>query len=172
MAGDERSSGATATEPVVEAPQLPPQTSADELLADLNKIPLFMTELEDGPDANPDLEALKALAYEGTRADVAENFKTQGNDCVKAKRWADAREFYGKALAVLTGHVEGVKGALELGGGPVVGDEDDRPVIDVEEEARREKVLEEQILVNRALCNLELSRYILLPLSRPQELFP
>ena len=37
--------------------------SSDEILADLNKHPLFMTELEE----NDELEAFKALAYEGDR---------------------------------------------------------------------------------------------------------
>ncbi|KAE8447793.1 hypothetical protein EG329_010187 [Mollisiaceae sp. DMI_Dod_QoI] len=84
-------------------PTLPPamaamrNKSADEILADLNKTPLFMTSLEE----NDDLEALKALAYEGTPAEVAAGFKERGNESFKEKGWKDAKEFYGKGIQVL-----------------------------------------------------------------------
>ena len=87
------------------------------------------------------LEAIKALQYEGTKADVLQNFKDQGNDMVKTKRWSDAKEFYTKGVAVLTS----------------TSDEKWDKVEDPEEEASKLKILEEQIYVNRALCNLELS---------------
>lgn len=85
-------------------PALPPQLSeykgktTDEVLAELNKMPFFMTQL-DG-DENPELEALKALAYEGEPHEVAGNFKNQGNDLYKAKNYRDARALYTKGIDV------------------------------------------------------------------------
>ncbi|KAI5797747.1 hypothetical protein EDC01DRAFT_651173 [Geopyxis carbonaria] len=76
----------------------------DEFLKQLNKMPLFMTSLdetgEDDSAPNDALEAIKALQYEGSPRDIALNFKTQGNDCFKAKQYRDAREYYTKALRV------------------------------------------------------------------------
>ena len=60
---------------------------------------------------------------------------------VGAKKWIDAKEFYTKGLAVLTDKSEG---KWEKGE-------------DAELEEKKEKALTEQIYVNRALCNLELS---------------
>lgn len=86
-------------------PILPPQLSefkdksTDEVLAELNKMPFFMTKLDES-DENTELEALKALAYEGEPYEVAENFKNQGNDLYKVKRFKDARELYTKGIDV------------------------------------------------------------------------
>jgi hypothetical protein len=60
---------------------------------------------------------------------------------VRTKMWRDAKEFYIKGLAVLT--AKGADDKWEKGEDP-------------ELEAKKEKELEEQIYVNRALCNLEL----------------
>lgn len=62
---------------------------------------------------------------------------------VRSKRWKDAREFYAKGVAVLENRVD---------------DKWDKPE-DPEEEAAKLQLLSEQIHVNRALCNLELSEY-------------
>ncbi|KAK2630615.1 hypothetical protein QTJ16_001435 [Diplocarpon rosae] len=84
-------------------PALPPALadirgkSGTEILADLNKLPLFMTDLEE----NEGLEALRALAYEGTPLEVAAGFKERGNECFREKGWRDAKEFYGKGIDVL-----------------------------------------------------------------------
>lgn len=86
-------------------PLLPPQLSefkdktTDEVLTELNKMPFFMTQLEAGTE-NTELEALKALAYEGEPHEVAGNFKNQGNDQYKAKRYKDARALYTKGIDV------------------------------------------------------------------------
>lgn len=90
-------------------PALPPaiasvrNASTEEFLKQMNKMPLFMTELdevgEDGGE-NAGLEALKALAYEGEPEEVAGNFRSQGNECYKARQFKDAVEFYTKAIAV------------------------------------------------------------------------
>lgn len=50
---------------------------------------------------NLELDALRALQYEGTPAEVAQGFKEQGNEVVKTKQWKDGKEFYTKGLAVL-----------------------------------------------------------------------
>ena len=95
------------------------------------------------PDGENDiLEAIKALQYEGTKAEAARNFKEQGNEQVKAKQWRDAKEFYTKGVAVLTSKDDGKW---------------DRPDDELAD-LRERRLLEEQICSNRALCNLELSR--------------
>src|SRR6184192_3486911 len=76
-------------------PELPPAMasikshSTEEVLKLMNKTPLFMTELdevgEDGGE-NVELEALKALAYEGSPAEVALGFKERGNESFKERR--------------------------------------------------------------------------------------
>lgn len=90
-------------------PVLPPQLnefkdkSADEIFEELNRMPFFMTHLDetDGEGGNNEnLEALKALAYEGEPHEIAENFKNQGNELFKAKRFFDARAIYNKGIDV------------------------------------------------------------------------
>jgi len=66
---------------------------------------------------------------------------------VRAKMWRDAKEFYTKGLAVLT--AKGADDQWEKGEDP-------------ELEAKKEEELEEQIYVNRALCNLELGNEMVL----------
>lgn len=125
--------------------------SVDELVQEMNRMPLFMTSLDDTDGKggeNIALEALKALAYEGTRAEIAENFRQQGNECARAKQWPDAKEFYGKAIAALNGP----QNARDPdAAGPDVIDVQ----VDEEEEAKKERATEEACYVNRALCNLE-----------------
>ncbi|RPA98462.1 TPR-like protein [Choiromyces venosus 120613-1] len=124
-----------AQQPITPGAALPPaiagvkNTTTEEFLKAMNKMPLFMTELdeanEDGTGENVQLEALKALAYEGEPHEVAQNFRTQGNDCYRAKAWRDAAEYYTKALTVKCGVAE----------------------------------IEEACYVNRAAANLELKNY-------------
>lgn len=149
-----------------QAPAMPPamaevkQLSADELLKEMNRVPLFMTTLDetdgDGGE-NIGLEALKALAYEGTRADVAGNFREQGNELARVKQWSDAKEFYDKALAAL-------RGPQMYNPNPDV-----EVVEELDEEAERKKELEieEACYTNRALCNLEKSENPLGELLNP-----
>lgn len=128
----------------------------DEIMKEMNRLPLFMTTLDetDGEGGeNIALEAIKALAYEGTRAEIAENFRQQGNECARAKQWTDAKEFYDKAIAALKGPQTKPDGDAEALG--VVEVE-----LDEEEEAKKEKATEEACYVNRALCNLEKSKLI------------
>lgn len=88
-------------------PELPPQLSefanksVDDVVAELNRLPFFMNELDesDGQGGeNMELEALKSLAYEGEPDEIAMNFKNQGNDCFKAKKYKDAVIFYTRGL--------------------------------------------------------------------------
>ncbi|KAH7119015.1 TPR repeat protein-like protein [Dendryphion nanum] len=128
--------------------------SADQVIEEMNRLPLFMTTLDetDGEGGeNIHLEALKALAYEGTKAEIAENFRQQGNESARAKQWSDAKEFYDKAIAALKAP-------------PKQPDPEDEPQImevelDEEEEAKKEKVIVEACYINRALCNLEKKNY-------------
>ncbi|CAI8501363.1 unnamed protein product [Pichia kudriavzevii] len=101
-------------------PELPPQLaeasskSTDEIMAELNKLPFFMNTLDDNDgEERSEIEALKALAYEGEPDEVAENFKKQGNSSYKGKAWKDAIEFYTKGLSVNCG-VKSIDAALYL----------------------------------------------------------
>ncbi|KAM3126334.1 hypothetical protein CJJ07_005558 [Candidozyma auris] len=90
-------------------PELPPQLSGfankstDEVLKEINRLPFFMTELDetDGEGGqNESLEALKSLAYDGEPHEIAANFKNQGNECYKAKRYKDAVQFYTQGIEI------------------------------------------------------------------------
>lgn len=85
------------------------------------------------------LDALTALQNEGTRAEVAQSFKEQGNEAVQELRWIDAKEFYTKSIAVISAKV----------------DQWEKPEDPKAEEALLRK-MEELSHINRALCNLEL----------------
>jgi hypothetical protein len=87
------------------------------------------------------LEAIKALQHEGTKAEVAQGFKERGNEMVAEKKWTDAREFYTKGIAVLAEKSEGNWDKAE----------------DQAAEEKQRTLLNEQLHVNRARCNLELS---------------
>jgi len=96
-------------------PALPPglaelnSVPRDEFLSSMERHPLFMQSLDSAQgedDDNPELEALKALAYEGTPREIALNFKEQGNEAFREKRYRDALEFYTKGL---TAHSEDIE---------------------------------------------------------------
>ncbi|KIW93754.1 uncharacterized protein Z519_05069 [Cladophialophora bantiana CBS 173.52] len=120
--------------------------SFEEIVQDMSKTPLFMNSLDAA--ANDDgenimLEAIKALQHEGTKADVAQGFKERGNEMVAEKKWKDAKEFYTKGIAVLA-------------------DNDEERWDKAEDQTAEEKLrvlLNEQLHVNRARCNLELKNY-------------
>ncbi len=131
-------------------PALPPAMASirgkttEEVMADLNRSPLFMTELEE----NDDLEALKALAYEGTPLEVSTGFKERGNESFQQKQWANAKEFYGKAITILLVEVRKRQKAPE----------EEKKVLD-NEEVKKEIGILEACLVNRAACHLKLKNY-------------
>lgn len=91
------------------------------------------------------LDALRALQNEGTRGDVAQNFREQGNEAAREKRWIDAKEYYTKGIAVLRSKEQ----------------KWDKPE-DEKEEERLLREVEEASYINRALCNLELSTLLFL----------
>lgn len=130
-------------------PELPPamadarSKTTHQMLAELNEHPLFMTELEE----NDSLDAIRALAYEGTPAEVADNFRERGNECFKEKGWKDAKEFYTKGVDVLLLEIR----RRQRGEQPKEG------VSAAKEEVRKEIKMLEGLLVNRAAAHLELS---------------
>ncbi|KAJ0367262.1 hypothetical protein COL154_003335 [Colletotrichum chrysophilum] len=140
--------------------------TADEILKDLNKSPLFMTELEE----NDDLAALQALAYEGTPRENAEDFKERGNERFQTKQFSDAKEFYTKGIDILaaqerarargekTYRTQKVTEADKPGDADVV-EEKETEVEDDEEEIAKQKAVLESLYVNRAACQLELGNY-------------
>jgi len=89
------------------------------------------------------LEAIRALQYEGSPTENAHAFKEQGNEMVKVKKWKDAKEFYTQGLAVLSQKTQGQEKAADTGS--------------EEAEMHKQAQVEEACLVNRALCNQELS---------------
>ncbi|CAK7893219.1 hsp70/Hsp90 co-chaperone Cns1p [[Candida] anglica] len=103
-------------------PDLPPQISqfanksADEVMKELNRLPFFMTELDetDGEGGeNLGVEALKSLAYDGEPDEIATNFKNQGNEAFKQKQYKTAITFYTKGIEVDCG-VDAISAALHL----------------------------------------------------------
>ncbi|KAF1979488.1 TPR-like protein [Bimuria novae-zelandiae CBS 107.79] len=149
--------------PAVPSADMPPamaeikSQSVDDVMKEMNRMPLFMTTLDetDGEGGDNDaLEALKALAYEGTRAEIAENFRQQGNECARAKQWTDAKEFYDKGIAALKAPKQ--EPAPEEG--PEVIDTTDIK-LNQEQEAKKERDIAEACHINRALCNLEKKNY-------------
>lgn len=134
-------------------PSLPPGhalhagKTVDEMVADLNKSPLFMTELEE----NDDIAALQALNYEGTPLENATDFKDRGNESFRERRYGDAKEFYTQGVVILA--AEERKRSL----GEVTTDPEGVPDSD-EVIAQQRKTLE-GLYVNRAACHLELRNY-------------
>jgi hypothetical protein len=95
-------------------PALPPGLAdlnslpREAFLQEMSRHPLFMQTLVDptDPRENPELEALQALAYEGTPTEIATNFKDQGNEAFREKRFRDALEFYTKGIWAKSGDEE------------------------------------------------------------------
>lgn len=85
------------------------------------------------------------MQNEGTRGEVAQGFKEQGNEAVQELRWIDAKEFYTKAIAVIY--------AKE--------DKWEKPE-DIDAEKKLLRQMEELSHINRALCNLELGTFLVL----------
>lgn len=137
-------------------PDLPPAhaltsgKTVDEVWEDLNKSPLFMTDMTDLEESD-DIAALKALAYEGTPLENGTDFKERGNECFKAKGYVDAKEFYTKGIAILFGEER------KRRNGEVTRNTDGEP--DSEDEIRQQREVLEVLYVNRAACHLSLSNY-------------
>ncbi|EGO01608.1 hypothetical protein SERLA73DRAFT_85379 [Serpula lacrymans var. lacrymans S7.3] len=73
---------------------LPQPVSVDDKLAAFDSIPLFMKSLPTEDTTDVALEALQSLVHEGTPDEVAQNFKEQGNEYFKGKRYREALGFY------------------------------------------------------------------------------
>ncbi|KAJ7179452.1 hypothetical protein C8R46DRAFT_987205 [Mycena filopes] len=71
----------------------PPKTF-EERMAEFDTIPLFMKSLPDDASDDPMIAALQSLAHEGTPDEIAQNFKEQGNDYFKGRRFREALGFY------------------------------------------------------------------------------
>ena len=65
-------------------------------MKELDSVPLFMRDLP--TEENTALEALQTLAYDGPPDEVAENFKNQGNEYFRAKRYKEALGFYQQGI--------------------------------------------------------------------------
>ncbi|KAJ8121176.1 hypothetical protein ONZ43_g2305 [Nemania bipapillata] len=144
--------------------------TVDEVVAELKKSPFFMTELEE----NDETEAFKALAYEGTPLENASEFKEQGNECFKTRRWGDAKEFYTKGILILAAEERKRKKAAdpssaqpstvkpkekEAGGEGQKTEDVEKKEETSEDEVRQERATLESLYVNRAACHLELKNY-------------
>ncbi|KAK7061427.1 Tetratricopeptide repeat protein 4 [Favolaschia claudopus] len=79
-------------------PQPVPKRTLEETLKDFDSVPLFMKSLPDEETDDPTIAALQALAHEGTPDEVAKNFKEQGNDYFKGKRYREALGFYTQGI--------------------------------------------------------------------------
>ncbi|KAN0097752.1 hypothetical protein V8E55_002198 [Tylopilus felleus] len=76
----------------------PAQVDLEETLASLQSLPLFMKSLPSDDSDDVALQALQSLTYDGTPDEIAQNFKEQGNDYFKGKRYREAIDFYTQGL--------------------------------------------------------------------------
>lgn len=109
--------------------------------------PLFMRELPTGNDEEVSesdkttLAALQSLLHEGDPEEVASNFKDQGNENFKSRRFREAMGFYTQGIDALTitQSAEGVP-----------------KIVEVQE---KDRALYNALLLNRAAANLELENF-------------
>ncbi|KZS97600.1 TPR-like protein [Sistotremastrum niveocremeum HHB9708] len=87
------------------APLPQPQTAYndEEKLAAFDAHPLFMKSLPADDNLDPAVQALQNLAYDGTPDEVASNFKDQGNEHFRDKRYRDAASVYTQGIDVKPG---------------------------------------------------------------------
>ncbi|CAE7130906.1 unnamed protein product [Rhizoctonia solani] len=107
--------------------------------------PLFMRELPTGENdisqaEQNTLAALQSLIHEGDPEEVASNFKDQGNEYFKSRRFREAMGFYTQGVEALT--IQSVDGKPKI----VEVQEKDRPLYNA-------------LLLNRAAANLELENF-------------
>ncbi|KAH7017551.1 hypothetical protein EDB80DRAFT_772944 [Ilyonectria destructans] len=125
--------------------------TVDEVVAEIKRTPLFMTDLDDADPDNDDIAALQALAYEGTPLENGSDFKDRGNECFKTKGYGDAKEFYTKGINIL--FLEERKRTR----GEVTTNLEGEP--DSDDEIAKQREMLEALYVNRAACHLALSNY-------------
>ncbi|KPM39796.1 hypothetical protein AK830_g6797, partial [Neonectria ditissima] len=127
--------------------------TVDEVVADLKKSPLFMTDLDDADPDNDDIAALQALAYEGTPLENGSDFKDRGNECFKIKGYADAKEFYTKGIAILS------QEERKRSRGETANLLNAAAEPDSDDEIAQQRAVLESLYVNRAACHLALANY-------------
>lgn len=125
--------------------------TVDEVVAEIKRTPLFMTDLDDADPDNDDIAALQALAYEGTPLENGSDFKDRGNESFKTKGYGDAKEFYTKGINIL--FLEERKRTR----GEVTTNLEGEP--DSDDEIAKQREMLEALYVNRAACHLALSNY-------------
>ncbi|KAG6833609.1 hypothetical protein H0H87_004236 [Tephrocybe sp. NHM501043] len=76
------------------APEPAPKKDLDAAMAAFDSLPLFMKSLPTDDTEDTTLAALQSLIHEGTPDEVALNFKEQGNEYFKGKRYREALGFY------------------------------------------------------------------------------
>ncbi|KAI0719481.1 40S ribosomal protein S7 [Cerioporus squamosus] len=77
---------------------LPQPIPLDDRLAAFDNVPLFMKSLPEDGTEDVAISALQSLAYEGTPDENAQNFKEQGNEYFKGKRYREALGFYSQGI--------------------------------------------------------------------------
>lgn len=79
------------------------KSKIEKIYEELNRVPLFMTKYDDTDGKggeNLELEALKTLLHDGDPVDVALNFKEQGNESFKKKKYDEAIKCYEQGIEV------------------------------------------------------------------------
>ncbi|KAH7888037.1 40S ribosomal protein S7 [Phlebopus sp. FC_14] len=77
---------------------LPQPASVDDKLASFDNFPLFMKSLPSEDSNDVAIQAMQSLAHDGTPDEIAQNFKDQGNDYFKGKRYREAMGFYTQGI--------------------------------------------------------------------------
>jgi len=77
---------------------LPQPPDLEDKLAAFNSIPLFMKSLPEDDTENATIAALQSLVHDGTPDEIAQNFKDQGNDYFKGRRYREALGFYTQGI--------------------------------------------------------------------------
>ncbi|KAH9947251.1 40S ribosomal protein S7 [Amylocystis lapponica] len=76
----------------------PQRIDVEEKLASFDSVPLFMKSLPTESTDDPVVGALQSLVFDGTPDEIAQNFKEQGNDYFRGKRYREAVQFYTQAV--------------------------------------------------------------------------
>lgn len=79
-------------------PDEAPREDFDKKMAAVENLPLFMKSLPTDSTDDVAVQALQSLAHEGTPDEIAQNFKEQGNDYFKGKRYREAMGFYTQGI--------------------------------------------------------------------------
>lgn len=105
----------TAISKISDNMSLPEERSYEQKLQEFDSVPLFMRSLPDEGVDDTAITALQSLVHEGTPdggwiesstiilatlsfAEIAQNFKEQGNDYFKGKRYREALGFYSQGI--------------------------------------------------------------------------